>query len=178
MKKTTVLIFLIIWTYSCGIAQNDYTTIFIVRHAEKDLSDVKNQDPSLSVEGNIRADDLVLKLTNERLDAIFATKYRRTTQTASSIAERNKLVIQTYDGHAFKETSDLIKSKYTNKKILIVGHSNTVLELIESFGAPRPLAVLSDEDYDFLFEIKIDNKGKAILNTSQYGRPHRESSIK
>jgi 2,3-bisphosphoglycerate-dependent phosphoglycerate mutase len=177
MKKFIFLIIFSIWTYSCGIAETNNTTIYIVRHAEKDLSNPNNQDPDLSDEGYIRAKNLAEKLKGEKFDAVFATKYKRTAQTAALIAENNKLAIQTYDGHAFKEISDLIQSKYANQKILIVGHSNTVLELIESFGIARPLTALRDGDYDFLFEIKINHMGKALLNTSQYGKSHRETII-
>jgi hypothetical protein len=53
-----------------------------------------------------------------------------------------------------------------------------VLELVEAFGATRPLDVLRDDDYDFFFEVKIDNMGKAILNVEQYGKPHRSSVLK
>ncbi|SDM24327.1 Histidine phosphatase superfamily (branch 1) [Daejeonella rubra] len=178
MKKILIVLVLLVCSIGCGIALPGSTTIYIVRHAEKDISDPKNQDPELSAEGKLRAADLAEKLKNEKLDAVFSTKYKRTGQTGAEVAKNNGINIQEYDGHNFKAISDLIKTKYKNRRILIVGHSNTVLELVEAFGATRPLPALTDEDYDFFFILKIDNMGKAALNVEQYGKQHRSSVLK
>lgn len=178
MKKTIFLLMLTIWSYACSTAIPSSTTIYIVRHAEKDVSDPKNQDPDLNVEGKLRVLALNEKLKNEKIDAVFSSKFKRTIKTGLDIAKSNKLVVQEYDAHKYKELSDLVKTKFKNKKVLIIGHSNSVLELIESFGAIRPLGALTDDDYDFFFEVKIDHMGKVALSTSQYGKPHRNSIVK
>jgi phosphohistidine phosphatase SixA len=178
MKKILIVLILLVCSIGCGNALPGSTTIYIVRHAEKDLSDPKNQDPELSPEGKLRAADLAEKLKNEKIDAVFSTKYKRTGQTGSEVAKNNAILVQEYDGHNFKAISDLIKTKYKNRRVLIVGHSNTVLELVEAFGANRPLPALTDDDYDFFFEVNIDNMGKAILNVDQYGKQHRSSVSK
>jgi broad specificity phosphatase PhoE len=178
MKKILICFVLLICSIRCGIALPGSTTIYIVRHAEKDLSDPKNQDPELSAEGKLRAADLAEKLKNVKIDAVFSTKYKRTGQTGAAVGRNNGISVQEFEGQNFKVLSDLIKTKYKNRRILIVGHSNTVLELVEAFGATRPLDVLRDDDYDFFFEVKIDNMGKAILNVEQYGKPHRSSVLK
>jgi 2,3-bisphosphoglycerate-dependent phosphoglycerate mutase len=178
MKKTIFLLILSIWSYACSTAVPSSTTIYIVRHAEKDLSDPKNQDPDLNVDGKLRVLALNEKLKNEKIDAVFSSKFKRTIKTGLDIAKSNKLVVQEYDAHNYKELSDLVKTKFKHKKVLIIGHSNTVLELVESFGVTRPLGALTDDDYDFFFEVKIDHMGKVALSTSQYGKPHRNSIIK
>jgi 2,3-bisphosphoglycerate-dependent phosphoglycerate mutase len=178
MKRTIFLLMLTIWSYACSTAVPSSTTIYIVRHAEKDVSDPKNQDPDLNVEGKLRVLALNEKLKNEKIDAVFSSKFKRTIKTGLDIAKSNKLVVQEYDAHKYKELSDLVKTKFKNKNVLIIGHSNTVLELIESFGATRSLGALTDDDYDFFFEVKIDHMGKVALSTSQYGKPHRNSTIK
>jgi broad specificity phosphatase PhoE len=178
MKKTLICLVLLVCSISCGIALPGSTTIYIVRHAEKDISDPKNQDPELSAEGKLRAADLAEKLKNEKIDAVFSTKYKRTGQTGAEVAQNNGISVQQYDAQNFKAISDLIISTYKNRSILIVGHSNTVLELIEAFGANRPLAALTDDDYDFFFKVKIDNLGKVILNVEQFGKQHHSSVIK
>jgi len=178
MKKILFCLVLLVGSISCGIALPGSTTIYIVRHAEKDLSDPKNQDPELSAEGKLRAADLAEKLKNVKIDAVFSTKYKRTSQTGADVCRNNGIILQEYDASNFKAISDLIKTKYQNRNILIVGHSNTVLELIEAFGAKRPLDVLKDDDYDFFFEVKIDNMGMAKLNVEQYGKQHRGSVLK
>ena len=178
MKKTILILILTIISYACSNALPSTTTIYIVRHAEKDISDPKNQDPELNDLGRERAKDLNEKLKNQQIDAVFSSKFKRTKQTGTAVAERNGLSIIEYDAHNYKAISELVKTKYKNKKVLIIGHSNTVLELIESFGATRPLAALTDDDYDFFFEVKIDHMAKVALRTKQYGSPHRSSQIK
>lgn len=176
--KVGLIIFLAVVALSCRTDAPGNTTIFIVRHAEKEVSDPKNQDPELSLEGRERAEALAVKLNKIKLDAAFATKYKRTSQTAYNSAKNNNIEIQTYDAQDFSGIAELVSTKHVGHKILIVGHSNTVLELVEAFGVQRPLTALSDDDYDFFFELRIDPKGKAELLTQRYGKAHHSSKIK
>jgi broad specificity phosphatase PhoE len=176
--KVVLILFLAILALCFRIDDPGTTIIYILRHAEKDLSDPKNQDPELSIEGRERAEALAVKLKGIKLDAAFATKYKRTRQTAFYSANNNKLEVQTYDAQDFRGISELVKTRYNGQKVLIVGHSNTVLELLEAFGAQRPLFTLADDDYDFFFELTIDSKGKVDLRTMRYGKSNHSSIIK
>jgi len=178
MRKILICLVLLVCSISCGIALPGSTTVYIVRHAEKDLSNPKDQDPELSAEGKLRAADLAEKLKDVKIDAVFTTKYKRTGQTGAEVGKNNGIRVQEYDASNFMAISELVKTKYQNRRILIVGHSNTVLELVEAFGATRPLDVLKDDDYDFFFEVKIDNMGRSKLNVEQYGKQHRSSVLK
>lgn len=173
MRKIILVLFLSIISHTFGIALPNTTTIYIVRHAEKDISDPKNQNPELNEDGKLRAIALSEKLINQKIDVVFSSKFKRTKQTGQAVADHNGILIQEYDAQAYEELSNLIKSNYKNKNILIIGHSNTVLEIIESFGVSCPMLALTDSDYDYFFEIKIDHLGNAALNSSQYGAPHR-----
>jgi hypothetical protein len=42
---------------------------------------------------------------------------------------------------------------------LVVGHSNTVLEMIEALG-PKTNPSIKDQDYDYLFLLTISASGK------------------
>ncbi|MCF8452001.1 MAG: histidine phosphatase family protein [Pedobacter sp.] len=176
--KIGLIVFLAAVALSCRTDAPAITTIYIVRHAEKNVSDPKNQDPELSSEGMERAEALADKLKEIKLDAAFATKYKRTSQTAYYSSKNSNIEIQNYDAHDFSGIAELVKTKHSGHKVLIVGHSNTVLELLEAFGAQRPLSALSDDDYDFFFELRVDPKGKAELKTLHYGKAHHSSIIK
>ncbi len=176
--KIGLIVFLAIVALSCRTDVPGITTVFIVRHAEKDISDPKNQDPELSAEGRERAEALARKLKYIKLDAVFVTKYKRTGQTAYNSAKKSKVELQTYEAQDFRHIRELVITKHGGHKVLIVGHSNTVLELLEAFGASRPLAALSDDDYDFFFELRIDSQGKVELSTKHYGKVHQSSLIK
>ncbi|MEJ7691947.1 phosphoglycerate mutase family protein [Daejeonella sp.] len=180
MKKLFTLLIAFIGVSSFLYAQSPAakTCIYIVRHAEKDVSDPKNSDPYLSMDGNVRAKALAATLKREKFAAIYSTKYKRTTQTAAIVAEKNKVPIVFYNPVDPKVLAELIKTKYKGQKVLIVGHSNTVLELTEAFGVIRPLAVLTDDDYDFIFKVEVDHTGFASLTTGNYGKQHHTSVIK
>lgn len=173
--KVGIILLLAAVSFGCRIDTKPITTIFIVRHAEKDISDPKNQDPELSAEGRERAEALAGKLKQIKLDAVYATKYKRTGETAYSSAKNSNVEVQTYDAQDFRGIAELVKTKHKGQKVLIIGHSNTVLELLEAFGASRPIVSLSDDDYDFFFELRIGSNGKTVLKAKHYGKVHHSS---
>lgn len=180
MKRLSIFIILFLLVglgFAFTFSVSGEITVYIVRHAEKESSDPKNQDPDLSVEGKERAEALALKLKDKKITAAFATKYKRTNQTLSPSAKNNGIEVQIYGANDSKGLAELIKSKYNKKKVLIAGHSNTVLDLVEAFGGKRPVPALSEEDYDFFFELKIDRSGKVFLSTQRYGKTHHKTEL-
>lgn len=179
MKKICLLLVAILgishFVYSQSSAS---TTVYIVRHAEKDVSDPGNKDPELNMKGRERAEALAAKLEKAKVAAVFSTKYKRTMQTGALLAKNGDLTIEYYNPVDPKALAEMIKAKYAGRTVLIVGHSNTVLELVEAFGVSRPLSALTDDDYDFLFKIDINPAGAASLVTQNYGKPHHTSVIK
>ena len=66
----------------CMIASAQKTTVWIVRHAEKDTAFVNRQDPDLTATGQQRALDLAAYLQNEPVVKVYSTDTKRTKQTA------------------------------------------------------------------------------------------------
>lgn len=180
MRKSTILLAVFAALFSLSLTRlvESGTTVYIVRHAEKDVSDIKNTDPTLSEAGRKRAKNLAAKLKKDKFDAVFSTKYKRTIETVNLIAKNSGIKIEYYSPSDFKGLAEIINTKYKNKKVLIAGHSNTVLELVEALGVQRPLPSLTDDDYDFLFKITIDDSGNSLLRTRRYGKKHHTSEIK
>ena len=152
------------------------TVIYIVRHAEKDISNPGNKDPELSSEGKQRVGALSKLLKKESISAVFSTKYKRTMQTVAPIAQRNGIPVKSYS-EANKEFADLVKTEFLNKKTLIGGHSNTVLDLVRSFGLQPPVDQLTEEDYDLLFTVTISKSGEPTLTIQRYGKAHHQTMI-
>lgn len=164
MKKIFLLISVLFLFFQSVKAQT--TEIWVVRHAEKDKSNPQEKNPDLSEEGKIRARDLAAYLKKENLDVAFSTPYKRTHQTLDSL-----VIPKVIDYTDIKSLVEKVKTNYLGKKIIIAGHSNTVLEIIEAFGGKRPRAELTDDDYDFIFRLNFKGD-KAKVKMSQYGVPH------
>src|SRR5690349_20766422 len=64
------------------------TTIYLVRHAEKQTSsgNMMTSDPDLTMEGRVRADRLADSLTGKKISAVYSTDYQRTRNTAAPTA--------------------------------------------------------------------------------------------
>jgi phosphohistidine phosphatase SixA len=146
MKRLTILLLLSGLFVSAAAAQ---PAIFIVRHAEK-ATDGGN-DPDLSQAGHGRAARLANMLRDARISAIFVTEFKRTQQTAASLATMLNLDPKIVPAN---NTSTLIaKLRGSAVNVLVVGHSNTIPELIRGLGIKTPPIQIADQDYDNLFVV-------------------------
>jgi broad specificity phosphatase PhoE len=152
----------------CISIHAQHTTIWIVRHAEKDTSAANKRDPELTEIGKQRALDLATFLKGQEPDMIFSTNTKRTRQTAAHF----KAKVNTYDASLIKEFAQRIIDFQKGKTILIVGHSNTVLETIEALGGSRPVAQLVDDDYDYIFKVSLTAEGGVVTKAYHYGAKH------
>jgi broad specificity phosphatase PhoE len=83
------------------------------------------------------------------ITVIYATEFVRTQQTAAPLAAALtlKTIVMPSAG-----TTDLVarlKKDHPNDIVLIVGHSNSVPEIIKAFGGPP--VTIADDEYDKLF---------------------------
>jgi broad specificity phosphatase PhoE len=128
-------------------------SVFVVRHAERadgGATGMTASDPDLSDAGKARAQSLVAALKDAGITAIFVTEFKRTQQTAAPLAAALGLqptVVPSRDMAALIE-----KLKGTAGNVLVIGHSNTVPEVIKQLGVADAVK-LADTDYDFLFVV-------------------------
>jgi 2,3-bisphosphoglycerate-dependent phosphoglycerate mutase len=148
------------------------TTVWVVRHAEK--AKAPAEDPPLSEEGKARAADLARRLRTEGVEAIFVSPTLRTKATAEPLARASGKALLSYAPRDFAGLRERILREFQGKTVLVVGHSNTVLEILEALGAQRPLPALEDEDYDYLFRVSLPAGGAAAVKAAQYGAAHRQ----
>lgn len=156
------------------------TTIIFVRHAEK--ADTGGDDPPLSEAGERR----VAELTREMLevdviagiDAVYATPYRRTQQTAQPIADALGLPINTYDAidpadeDATEDFVDGVLREHKGGIVLIVGHSNTVPAMIAGLGGHKNVPEIAEDEYDNIYILAIPWFGKTKTIRMRYGEPY------
>lgn len=134
-------------------------TFYIVRHAEKATAAPNmSSDVPLSEAGEQRAIALKKILAKEKIKSIFSTQTIRTTSTAKPLAELKGITIQIYSP---RDTVDRFISRVKNIKkgsVLIVGHSNTVDDLVNKMMGQTLLTDLPETEFDNLFIVK--RKGK------------------
>ena len=122
--KMKQLILLVLILSSIDMSSQDCTEIYLIRHAEKDRSDIKNRNPELNELGKKRALKWVQVFKNIELDKIYSTNYNRTTQTVTPISEKNNIDISIYSPSKINYKNFI--SNNIGSKVLVVGHSNTI----------------------------------------------------
>ena len=148
MSRITFLIAVLLLMISCSP-----TTYYIVRHAEKEAQAANmSSDVPLSAAGSERAIALKTLLQHKKIQHIYSTNTIRTKTTAQPLSEVIGVTIQTYDP---RDTSFIARVKALPKgNVLIVGHSNTVDDLVNGFHPQSGLKDLPDSQYGDLFILK------------------------
>src|SRR5689334_17870217 len=113
------------------------TTIVVVRHAEKELGAIS--DAPLSLEGEQRADRLANMFGDAqkfgRLGKIYVTNTRRTQQTAMRLSQRLGIVSEVVDAKTDSvELARRVLDENRGGRALVVGHSNTVPEIVKALS--------------------------------------------
>ena len=148
--------------------------MIFVRHAEKALLPV--DDPGLSQEGRDRAAELARQLVDADvvagIDAVYATPYRRTIETAQPVADALGLEINRYDPNDNEAVLERILRDYKGKIILVVGHSDTLPTLIADLGASKKVPPIAEFEYDNLYLVSIPWFGKTKTIRLRYGAPY------
>jgi broad specificity phosphatase PhoE len=123
------------------------STVYVVRHLNTPAG---QSDPDLLPEGRQAAEALASWFGDAPPGAIYLTEYKRTRQTAQPLAARLGLTPIVYDP---RDTPALIaRVRQARGPVLIVGHSNTVPDIIEALGGTRP-APLVHEDFGDIWRI-------------------------
>lgn len=149
-------------------AKPPITTIYLVRHGEKDLTP-NLADPALTPAGEARALALRDALAGKRPAALFTTDTRRTRATLAPLAAVTQLAPQVYEATAPAALAALIRRGYAGKTVVVVSHSNRLPGLIEALGAKPPMAEISEAEYSYLFEMQLPASGRARLKVRHYG---------
>jgi len=141
-----------------GLAAAEPSAIYLVRHGEK----LAGQDPDLSPRGHERARHVAAILHRAGITAIFSTKTARTRQTAAPLAQRTGLTVQLYDPLAPLALVEQVR-KLTGA-VVVVGHSNTLPELVKLFGG-APGSDIADDEFDRLYQLLpgVDGRVRTIL---------------
>jgi len=123
------------------------STFYVMRHLHTPAG---VQDPDLTEEGRRHAEMLVTYFAANPPAAIFVSNTKRAQQTAAPLAARLGIEPRIYDP---ADTRFLITEIMKEPPpVLIVGHSNTVPDIVEALSGERP-GPLVHEDFGDIWEI-------------------------
>jgi DNA-binding winged helix-turn-helix (wHTH) protein/broad specificity phosphatase PhoE len=131
------------------------TQIYIMRHTEK--ADDVTEDPLLSEAGKIRAQYWKQVLANVEIDQIYSTDLKRTVETAEILAENYQIKPEFYYPLSFDIVNFI--TEVQGQKVLIIGHSNTIPDMVNRLIGESTYPPMSHTDYDKLFVITINANG-------------------
>lgn len=132
------------------VAQRAPSVVYVVRHAER--AEDGTNDPPLSADGAERARLLATMLRDAGLTHIHTTDYLRTRATAAPIARETRLVPEVYDAEKLAMLAARLRA--TPGRHLVVGHSNTVPQLVAELGG-APHGEIALEEYDRLYVLTL-----------------------
>ncbi|HEX8216597.1 MAG TPA: phosphoglycerate mutase family protein [Allosphingosinicella sp.] len=119
---------------------------YVMRHLQK----AADADPGLTPEGQRCAMRLAEEMAASGVRAIYASTTRRARETASPLATRLGAIPTEYDP---RDTTALIgRVRAEPGSVLVVGHSNTVPEIVERLGGARP-GDLSEDRYGEVWRV-------------------------
>ena len=176
---------LALWLAASPVAALD--VIFLVRHAEKadDWPAARDLDAfrPLTPAGAARAEALAVRLKGEGVAAIFTSRTTRTLATGEPLAKATGRPLvaddaSTRPGEMEGFLAALRQKHSADRAVLIVGHANTIPELLVRLGAKpecfQRLGItgepgsLMTESYDGLWRVDLKKQGcEAIERETQ-----------
>ena len=155
LRLTIIVIITLAFVSINETKASDYTTVFVVRHAEKDLTFTGTDElKPLTAKGENRAKSLAKILSSENIATVFHTEYKRTKDTGAYTASLFGVATQLYKVNNIVST---IKNVHSGQSVLIVGHSDTVPDILKEFGISS-VPKIDDDQFDDLFIVIICNE--------------------
>jgi phosphohistidine phosphatase SixA len=140
------------------------TTVFVMRHAEK--AEAPADDPPLSQAGEARALELEQHFgrapKGQGLDAIYVSEFRRTQDTIRPLANRLGIPMIVVPAAEPAQVVDRALDEYRGGSVLIVGHSNTVPDIVEELSGDE-VGPMSEAEYGILYIVAVPRFSRASV---------------
>jgi phosphohistidine phosphatase SixA len=146
------------------------TVVIVIRHAEKES--VSTPDPPLSEAGQARAALLVRMFGQTqgagRLDAIYTSSALRNRMTAAPLAARLGVVPIVAPADDSKALAHRVLRENSGKRAMIIGHANTVPELVAALSGRSDIPQISEQEFSTLYIVTVPRIGRANLLRLSY----------
>ena len=147
MKHLALVLSFLLWLIT---GANAAPVVFVVRHAEKANSGGK--DPELSVQGQKRAVALANILKDSQITSVFVTEFKRTQETAAPTARAAHVSPTVIPAN---NLAVIVEKLHTlNGNALVVGHGNTIPDLLKALEIATPVSIPED-DYAEIFAVVL-----------------------
>jgi phosphohistidine phosphatase SixA len=147
------------------------TTIVVIRHAEKQLGAIS--DAPLSPPGEQRAVRLAQMFGDGvkfgRVKRVYVTNTRRTQQTAADLIRRLGVKAEVVD--AKTDSSELARRVLSENRgglALIVGHGNTVPEIVNELAHTERVPPIGEEEFDTIYVVTVPTIGRSSVLRLKY----------
>jgi phosphohistidine phosphatase SixA len=142
------------------------TTVFVMRHAEKLTSSPEDPDPPLAPAGEARALELAQLFgrtpKGQGLDAIVVSEFRRTQDTVRPLANRLSVPVIVMPADDPEGTAKRALSENRGGRALIVGHSDTVPEIVKALSG-ADVGPMSEAEYGILYVVTVPRFSRAAV---------------
>lgn len=181
-RKLLTLIALLLLLSQLAVAHNDEVfiikTVFLVRHAER--ADEPRQDPPLTEKGVARSEALARLLSTANIKAIYTSQFARTKLTGEPLAKQvgvpvTAITLKTSPSNpraiaeeSTQEIVDKIMNQQTDGNILVIGHSNSIPDVIKMLGG-NDVPTIDEKKFDDLFIVTVYANRRAKVVHLKYG---------
>lgn len=145
--------FFLISILSCNYTKENCTNIYLIRHAEKIRSDKNEKDPLLNKTGLLRAQKWSEIFEKIEIEKILSTNTKRTISTVIPTSRDKEIEIEIYSPDKIDYESFLKENK--GRKVLIVGHSNTIPETTNKLIKNNFYSDIEDNNNSNLYYINM-----------------------
>ena len=145
-------LFLIIFL-AFSIPENDCSTFYLIRHAEKVRTNKSDRDPALNEKGIIRALNWKEYFINKDISKIYSTNYKRTIETVKPLQEAMGLATILYSPSSI-DYKDFISSN-KGEIVLVVGHSNTIPNFVNELINEQVYTQIDDLNNSNLYIVNM-----------------------
>ena len=144
-----------------SIPENDCSTFYLIRHAEKVRTNKSDRDPALNENGIIRALNWKEFFIDKDISKIYSTNYKRTLETVKPIQEAIGLATILYSPSSINYKDFISSNK--GEIVLVVGHSNTIPNFVNE--------LINDQVYTQIDD--LNNSNLYIVNLCDSNISHR-----
>ena len=141
----------ILLTAASGAAAAESTrAVIVVRHAER--AGGMGADVGISDAGRCRAEVLAKMLADAGVNRIYTSEVMRTKQTAEPLARKLNIQPTVIPAKDIAALVEQLKQGPADGVSLVVGHSNTVPDIIQRLGGGA-VSAIADGEYDRMFVV-------------------------